>query len=85
MKSQAQIDAELERLEKRIPELVASLSPAQVLDAFAAEPESLTVDPPPEQEAYINGRLNCMLAAAGLVPGDPEGEPCPTGIDRDRS
>jgi len=83
MKTEAEINAELERLEKRIPELVASLPPAQVLDTFAAEAESLTAEPPAEFEAYINRRINCMLAAAGLVPGEPEGEPCPTGIKGD--
>ncbi|AKC87016.1 hypothetical protein [Pseudoxanthomonas suwonensis] len=81
MKTPADIDAELARLERRLPELIARHDGPDVLEAFAAEAEPLTRDVPAEHEAYVNSRLNCMLAAAGLVPGEPEGEPCPTGLD----
>lgn len=82
MKDLADIDAELARLERRLPGLIAERGEkAGVLEAFSAEAEPLTRGLPAEHEAYVNSRLNCMLAAAGLVPGEPEGEPCPTGID----
>ena len=83
MKSRADIDAELARLEQRLPELVARHEPRDVLQAFATEAEPLTRALPAEHEAYANSRLNCMLAAAGLIPGETEGEPCPTGMDAD--
>ena len=78
MNSRADIDAELARLEKRLPELIAQHADGEdVLRAFSAEAESLTRNLPAEHEAYANGRLNCMLASAGLIPGETEGEPCP--------
>jgi len=77
MNSRADIDAELARLEKRLPELIARHPEGEdVLRAFSAEAESLTRNLPAEHEAYANGRLNCMLASAGLIPGETEGEPC---------
>ncbi|KAF1686162.1 hypothetical protein B1992_09525 [Pseudoxanthomonas broegbernensis] len=79
MKTRADIHAELERLERRLPRLMAELAADKVLEAFAAEAETLTRRLPAEHEAYVNRQLNCMLAAAGLVPGETEGEPCPKG------
>ncbi|MBO9716162.1 MAG: hypothetical protein J7507_04975 [Pseudoxanthomonas sp.] len=80
MQDKTDIDAELGRLESLLPGLVAELPTEDVLKAFAAEAESLNAHAPAEHEAYIARRINCMLAAAGLVPGETEGEPCPTGI-----
>jgi hypothetical protein len=79
MKSKADIDAELGRLEVLLPGLVAALPAEEVLKAFAAEAEPLNSHAPAEHEAYIARRINCMLASAGLVPGETEGEPCPAG------
>lgn len=76
MKTKADIDAELARLETLLPSLIAELPAGEVLQAFAAEAERLTGTPPAEHEAYINHRINCMLASSGLVPGETEGEPC---------
>ncbi|WP_374012076.1 hypothetical protein [Pseudoxanthomonas koreensis] len=80
METRADIDAALECLQRRLPELMAELERDKVLEAFAAEAEPLTRAPPAEHEAYIHRRLNCMLADAGLAPGESEGEPCPTGL-----
>ena len=79
MHTRPDIDAELERLQQRLPMLVEQLPADQVLAAFAREAGPLTESVPEEHRAYVTGRLNCMLAAAGLVPGETEGEPCPTG------
>jgi hypothetical protein len=75
MKTKAEIDVELARLETLLPGLEAD----QALEAFAAEAEVLSGEAPEEHQAYVTWRINCMLAAAGLVPGETEGEPCPKG------
>ena len=79
MKTRAEIDAELDRLERRLPELVQECPPDEVLEAFAAEAEPLTEQAPAEHHAHITGRINCLLASAGLISGETEGEPCPSG------
>lgn len=76
------IEAELARLQRRLTALLAEHGnrKAEVLEAFSAEAAPLTGQVPAEQAAFVNKRLNCMLAAAGLVAAEAEGEPCPTGI-----
>lgn len=76
MKSRADIDAELTRLEQVLPKLIDECEPDEVLEAFAAEAETLTEQAGADDVAHIQGRIDCMLASAGLIPGDNEGEPC---------
>jgi hypothetical protein len=76
MKTKAEVDAELDRLEKRIPELIAECEPDWLLEAFASESECLRESAPSEHAEYVRGRLDCMLASVGLIPGETEGEPC---------
>jgi hypothetical protein len=76
MKTKTEVDAELERLERLIPELVRDCRPDCVLEAFAAEAETLEHSKPAELASYVDGRIDCMLASAGLIPGDNEGEDC---------
>lgn len=76
MKTRAEVDAELARLEALIPQLVEQYPADEVGEAFAAEAETLREQPPAELAAYVDGRLDCMLASAGLIPGDNEGEAC---------
>ncbi|WP_372018113.1 hypothetical protein [Pseudoxanthomonas sp. 10H] len=79
MDRKSDIDAELGRLETLLPGLVAELPAEDVLKAFAREAERLNARVPAEHEAYVARRINCLLASAGLVPGETEGEPCPAG------
>ncbi|RRN79358.1 hypothetical protein EIM50_08795 [Pseudoxanthomonas sp. SGD-10] len=81
MENRSAIDAELQRLEKLIPELKAQGDEAAALDRFAEASAPLTRNAQPEHEAYITRRLQCMLVQAGLVAGAPEGEPCEGGED----
>lgn len=76
MKNRADIDAELTRLERVLPKLIDECEPDEVLEALAAEAETLTEHAGAEDAAHIHGRIDCMLASAGLIPGDNEGEPC---------
>lgn len=76
MKTKADVDAELARLETLLPSLIAELPPEDVLGAFANEAEMLTELPPAGHEAYIRDRITCMLGSAGLIPSDNQDEPC---------
>lgn len=79
------IDAELRRLQDRIPQLVEECDPDDVLEAFAAEAARLTHHVTAEHDAYVDDRITCMLAAAGLIPGETEGEACLTDTATARS
>lgn len=81
MDNKAAIDAELKRLEQLIPGLKDQGDEAAALERFAEASAPLTRNAPAEHEAYITQRLQCMLVAAGLVAGSPEGEPCIRGED----
>lgn len=70
MKTQSEVDAELARLEGLIPDLIAQYPAEQVLEAFAGEAEVLREQPPAGMEQYVAGKINAMLAAAGLIPGE---------------
>lgn len=75
--TRAQIEQELQRLEAAIPGLIAQYAPEDVLEAFAGEAEKLENETPAEDRGYVNARISCMLAAAGLIPGDLEdGQGC---------
>lgn len=74
--TRAEIDAELARLERRLPELARECPPDEVLEAFAAEAEHLTEHRAGDEITYVREKITCMLAAQGLIPGDTEGESC---------
>lgn len=76
MKTREEIDAELARLERRLKELPQECPPDEVLEAFACEAERLVEHAPADQIEHIHATISCMLAAAGLIPGDNEGDTC---------
>lgn len=76
MKTRAEIDAELDRLETLLPELVRTHEPDCVLEAFAAEAQDLEYSKPAELCEYVAERIDRMLASAGLIEPDYRGEPC---------
>lgn len=76
MRTREQIDAELARLERRLKDLPEECHPDEVLEAFAGEAECLIEHAPADQVEHIHAMISCMLAAAGLIPGDNEGESC---------
>lgn len=76
MRSRAEVDAELARLEALLPGLIRAHGEA-VLEAFAGEAERLENSISDEELArHARSRITCMLASAGLIPGDNEGEAC---------
>lgn len=76
MKTREQIDAELGRLEHRLPQLIEECGLEDALEGFAAEAECLTEQAPADQLDHIRATISCMLSAAGLIPGENEGESC---------
>lgn len=67
--TRAEIDAQLDQLEARIPHLIECEEPELVIEAFAGEAE-LIAEHAGAQARYVNCRLNEMLAKAGLIPSD---------------
>jgi hypothetical protein len=76
MKTRDQIDAELARLDRRLKDLPEECHPDEILEAFAGEAECLIEHAPPDQVEHIHATIGCMLAVAGLIPGDNESEEC---------
>jgi hypothetical protein len=69
--------AKLDAIEQKLPGLIAEYpDEADFWNAFAGESESITDDTPPADQAYAQGRIDCMLKNAGLIPGEEEGTPC---------
>lgn len=68
MTTKEDIDTQLDLLEQRLQQLVAQVPREEVLDAFALDAQVLTQAPPVEYIAYIVGRIERMLAEAGVVP-----------------
>lgn len=79
MKTRAEIDAELQRLEQRLPRLVDECEPDEVLEDFAGEAECLVEQAPADYIEHVHATISCMLASAGLIPGENEGESCTSG------
>ena len=66
----------LRQLEDELPGMIsAHREEGDFWSAFAGEADDL-VDGALEHSEYIQGRLSCMLGAAGLVLSDVEGEDC---------
>jgi hypothetical protein len=76
MKTRAEIDVELARLARVLPKLIDECEPDDVLEAFAAESEIMTEVAGPDDAAYVQDRIQCLLLSAGLIPGVNEGESC---------
>ena len=64
-----ELEAELTKLEARIPHFIATEEPDCVMEAFAGEAE-LIVERAGADSAYVRCRLNEMLAEAGLIPNE---------------
>ena len=68
MKTCAEVDAELARLEALIPKLIAEYAPDELRDAFASDAEILTEHAPAEQALHVRQHIDRMLVAAVLIP-----------------
>ena len=71
----ATLDHQLDELEASLPALIAETRAEDVMEAFAGIADEILERASPEDCRHVDGRINCILHQAGLVPGD-EDEPC---------
>ena len=64
----------LAKLEAYMPEMIESTRPEDHLEAFAAYADEIRESAGPDDLAWVDHRLNCILHESGLIPGDDE--PC---------
>lgn len=70
------VKAQLDVLEGKLAGLIAQYPDAGFWNAFASETESIIDHADAHDAAYAQGRIDCMLKNAGMIPGEDEGEPC---------
>lgn len=73
-KTDAELVAELDALQSRLPAMITDYDPDAVMEAFAGEAELFETGVDAADRPYVSNRLQCMLRDAGLIPGDDE--PC---------
>lgn len=69
-KTREELSIALDKLEAKLPAMIAEYQAADLMDAFAREAELIERGAALVDSDYIRGRLNSMLRDAGLVPGD---------------
>ncbi|AAM40741.1 hypothetical protein JH271_07760 [Xanthomonas campestris pv. campestris] len=76
MPNRSELDAHLDALQDALPN-VASDEDADFdyLD-FQARAEAVLHSAAPEDAAHVRGRIDDMLASAGLIPTDDNGQAC---------
>lgn len=69
--------AALDKLADMLPKLIADYpDDSDFWSAFAGEADVITESATSDTSAYVQGRIDCMLKNAGLIPGEDEGAPC---------
>lgn len=72
----------LEDLESWLPKLIekhmisGDLQEGAFFSEFAGIADVIVASAPAEQRGWADGRVQCMLKNAELIPGEDEGEPC---------
>ena len=69
------IKARLDVLEGMLEGLIAD-HPDDFWKAFNSESKSIVESADSHDVEYAQGRIDCMLKNAGMIPGEDEGEPC---------
>jgi hypothetical protein len=73
------LEAALEALQSRLPRLGSGQDADFDYEAFQAEAQGLVDDAAELDRLPLQARVSCMLASAGLIPSETEGESCPPG------
>jgi hypothetical protein len=74
--SREQLDARLENLNSQLPKVASEDDATFDYDAFQEQAQQL-IDLATEADApYVHERIACLLASAGLVPSETEGQDC---------
>lgn len=67
----------LDSLETRLPSLLDERpDETDFWPAFNREADGIRDDLEGDDLTYAQGRIDCMLKNAGLIPGEDEGSPC---------
>jgi hypothetical protein len=74
MKTRAELDAALDKLQADLPGMMAAYDEATIMDAFAGVMEDIEAETAPADTEHLFSRTQCMLRDAGLIPADDE--PC---------
>ena len=69
-KTREELAIALDKLEARLPAMIAEYQAADLMDAFAREAQLIEQGATLMDSDYVHGRLNGMLRDAGLIPGD---------------
>ena len=75
-KPREELDQLLAELEAELPAIEAETSTEGFMVAFSREADLIMHAAGPDDLAHVRGRIDCILAARGLIPGENEGEPC---------
>jgi hypothetical protein len=71
-RTRKELDSAIDHLGRRLPALLARTREEDWLEAFAAEADPLRDSAALDDVAHVDGRLQCLLRDAGLIPGDEE-------------
>lgn len=80
LRSRQEIEAALDALRDQLPRLGSDQDADFDYLAFQSQAQALVDASCPEDRAAIQGYLTCLLASAGLIPSETEGEPCVPGL-----
>lgn len=73
----AKVIAQLDALERKLDVLLKEYpNDADFWKTFSGETEVILKAASPHDAEYAQGRIDCMLKNAGLIPGEDEGQPC---------
>ena len=77
-----ELDMELDRLQDTLPALESDEEATFDYLDFQQKAQAVVDAAFEDDRDYFQSRVTCMLASAGLVPSESEGEPCPALPDR---
>lgn len=73
----ARTKAALDELETKLQGMVEeNLENVEFWAAFTRKADKVVRSASPNDREYAQGRVDCMLKNAGMIPGEDEGEPC---------
>ena len=77
-KTRPELDELLQQLEDDMPRRLKEGEEAGDFDfgSFADVADAIKEQAGDEDRAYVAGRIDCLLGAAGLIPSENEGEGC---------
>lgn len=79
------LEAALNALQSRLPRLGSGQDADFDYEAFQAEAQGLVDDAGELDRLPLQARVSCMLASAGLIPSETEGESCAPGGGAERT